>query len=88
MNKTKYIVYDDSLCAQILIFGPTLQHGDVADQMGVRDRVISAGFLSIGIKDIDELEIGVSAYGRSISLDIDSNPETDTFLARYALGFE
>ena len=49
MDSTKYIVYDSGQDAEMIIFGSSLQHVDVAAEMRISDSVISAGFLWIGI---------------------------------------
>ena len=81
--KTKYIVYDSVLSAEMIIFGNTLQHADVADQMRVKHLIISAGFLSVGTnaKGFTQVE----AFGNSISLDVKSNEEFDSALAKKVL---
>lgn len=85
MNKTKYIVFKDGHCEEIIIFGSTMTHYDVADQMQLSDAIIlSAGFVGIGVNLHNEIE--VKCYGRSESLGIKSDHERDSFLAQQALG--
>jgi len=81
MKETKYIVYDSGLCEEMIIFGNTLQHADVARAMGVTP--LSAGFLNIGIDENNE--VSVRAYGESISLKLESG-EHDTSIAARVLG--
>lgn len=85
MRQTKYIVYDTPLNEVMIIFGATQQHADIAHQLGVRDDIISAGFLSIGLKETDG-DCDVSAYGDSLSLRVESRPVEDSRLARIVLG--
>ena len=83
MISTKYIVFDSGIDAEMMIFGSSLQHVDVAAQMKITDSLISAGFLNIGINSFGE--IFVEAYGKSISLDIGSIVEFDSQLAKKVL---
>lgn len=77
-GSTKYIVVEGEFGMEsIFIFPYHVAHADAATG---RD-VISAGFLSIqGGK--------VNCFGESISLDMKSRGEEDTFLASRALGLE
>ncbi len=83
MESTKYIVYDSGVDAEMLIFGSGLQHVDVAAAMKVTDSIISAGFLCVGTNR--KGETFVEAYGKSISLDIESIVEFDSELAKKVL---
>ena len=76
----KYIVFDEQ---SILIFDPAQEHATVAGSR--RDRVTSAGFIQVGV-GIRESVPMVSCFGRSTSLGIDADPETDERLAAFALG--
>lgn len=81
-SKTKYIVVDSGMSDDMHIFPSHLNHNNVADKIG--GRVISAGFLSIDPDKNGDVEI--SCYGKSISLNVDSRPEIDTYLAYQTLG--
>lgn len=83
MSSTKYIVYDSGVDAEMIIFGDSLQHVDVAHQMKITDSIISAGFLLIRLNK--KTEVSVDAYGKSMSLDVPSIPEFDTKLAKKVL---
>ncbi len=83
MISTKYIVFDSGIDTEMMIFGSSLQHVDVAAQMKITDSLISAGFLDIGINS--KGKIFVEAYGNSLSLDIESIVEFDTELAKKVL---
>jgi len=84
MSKTKYIVYKDGIEEEIVIFGCTQNHVDVALKMNLRDGdVVGAGFVNI-YKDANG-EIVINCYGESTSLEIESRGNKDTFLAKFAL---
>ena len=76
MNKVKYIRTKDD---EIIIFGEIMQHSDFRNLQPV-----SAGFISFGINK--EGKPTCSCYGRSVSLNLDSNEEEDTQLAKLQLG--
>jgi hypothetical protein len=76
MNKVKYIRTKDD---EIIIFGEIMQHSDFRNFQPV-----SAGFISFGINK--EGNPTCSCYGRSVSLNLDSNEEEDTQLAKLQLG--
>lgn len=83
MLRSKYIV-TNRLQEQAIVFSELLGHDDVLNQMGLNLKdVISAGFVSLGLGD--DYRIRVSAYGKSISLKVESRPE-DTILLEKALG--
>lgn len=81
MSASKYIVVQESGTGNlsILIFSNLLIHREVARGF----KVLSAGFVSFYP---DEGPAGeFHCYGRSESLDIDSNPERDNKLANKLL---
>lgn len=84
-DKTKYITFEDAGLEQMVIFGNLMQHRDVAHMMGVEDKIISAGFISVGHNR--EGDVVAQAYGRSISLSVDSRKEDDK-LAMRLLGLD
>ena len=68
MDRVKYIVTKDK---EVVVFGELMQHSDFR-----HFDPISAGFISIGVnKDGNPT---CSCYGRSVSLGIDSDPESET----------
>ena len=77
MDKIKYIRTQDD---EIIIFGEIMQHSEFKIWYPK-----SAGFISIGIDENGNPSC--RCYGESISLNLKSNPEEDTQLARYQLGF-
>lgn len=81
MKSTKYIVFDTDLLEEMFIFGDTIQHNDVARMLGVRDKIISAGFIQVS-------EDKAAAYGKSISLGVESREEIDSQIANRVLGLE
>lgn len=86
MNKVKYIVIESNY-REMFIFGETRQHADIWDKFrNNHNKVVSAGFLSIGLDDKGNPT--VSAYGESISLNLKSDPERDTKLAMRTLDLE
>ena len=59
-----------------IIFPDWLNHKDVAQRLGRYGPVTSAGFVAVGR---DERGLGkATAYGRSESLNLPSNPEVDS----------
>lgn len=81
--QTKYIVFTGPYTEEMLIFGDTLKHSDVAIRMGVLNNMISAGFLHISLDE--EGSPTVKAYGESTSLEVKARPEKDTYLAQRVL---
>ncbi len=81
MEIGKYIVLNE---LNIIIFDSTLSHKEVAAGFA-NSEVTSAGFI---VTDIDPNgdDVRVQCYGRSVTLDIPSDPESDASLAKYALG--
>ena len=77
MFRTKYIRTKDN---EIIVFGEIIQHSDFRNF-----NPVSAGFISFGINP-ESKNPTCSCYGRSISLNLDSNEEEDTRLAKMQLG--
>ena len=71
MTRTKYIVIEDE---NIIIFPETLVHKEVADKFG---NVIRAGFCQIFT---DGSDIIYHCFGRSDSLNLESDVEMDSYL--------
>jgi len=77
--KQKYIRTSDD---RIIVFSELLQHNQFK-----HFNPISAGFISISTKKVEysgqfHHETDCKCYGESISLNLKSNEEEDTFLAR------
>lgn len=70
--KTKYIRTKNN---QIIVFTELIQHSEFK-----KFEPVSAGFISIGIGSDGNLDC--SCYGESVSLDLKSNEEEDTMLAK------
>lgn len=90
MNKVKYIVIEGSY-REMIIFGDTRQHVDVANKfLNDYNKIVSAGFLNIcqGFDIAGHPIVSVQAYGESISLNVKSDPERDTKLAKRTLDLE
>jgi hypothetical protein len=75
MNRVKYIRTKDN---EIIIFAEFMNHSDFRNF-----NPVSAGFISFGINK--EGNPTCSCYGESISLNMKSNPEEDTLLAKRQL---
>lgn len=73
--KVKYVVTKNK---EIIIFSELLNHSDFK-----HFSPISAGFISFGVNK--QGNPTCSCNGRSVSLDLDSNPEVDTLLAKRQL---
>ncbi len=81
METGKYIVLNES---NIIIFDATLSHKEVAASFS-SNTITSAGHI---VTDVDPKtnEVRIQCYGKSITLDIVSNPEADAQLAKFAVG--
>lgn len=75
MNELKYITVDTGLCIIAYVFPSLINHADFA--RNISGEVLTAGFCQPYIKDN---EIKWSAYGKSFSLKLESNPEIDSQL--------
>jgi hypothetical protein len=73
--KQKYIITSSK---KIIVFSELLNHSDFKDFNPIR-----AGFISFGVNK--EGNPSCSCYGKSISLDLESNPEEDTKIAKQQL---
>lgn len=73
--KMKYIVVD---AVFPIVFHPGLQHVKVA----ANKPVSSAGFVHINGDPDDPCAVQVDCFGESVSLDIKSDPESDTKLIK------
>ena len=71
----KYIITKDN---DIIIFSAAMNHSDFKHMNPIR-----AGFISIGVDK--EGNPDCSCYGRSISLDMESDPQKDTLKAKLIL---
>ena len=75
LAKVKYIITKDN---GIVVFGELMQHSDFGHLEPVR-----AGFISFGVNQHGNPTC--SCYGRSVSLQMDSDPEKDTAIAKRQL---
>lgn len=73
--KMKYVVLDDGLNDNIIVFPETIQHSSFAMFSGT---ILSAGFISY-------TDGKWSCWGKSISLGLDSRPEEDSDIANRML---
>lgn len=85
MFEPKYIVFDIYGEETMIIFPALSKHSDIASL--IKRPVVSAGFLIVDVtKNInDYYEPTVTAYGESLSLQVQSRPKTDSKLAFEAL---
>ena len=74
-TKVKYIITKDN---EIVVFGELMQHSDFRHLDPIR-----AGFISFGVNG--QGNPSCSCYGRSVSLQMDSDPEKDTAIAKRQL---
>jgi hypothetical protein len=72
-NDMKYIIFDDGMMEQPIMFSCYLQHGSVA--MRFNWKVVSAGFVAL---NNDQFH----AYGKSVSLGVVSRPEDSKIINR------
>jgi len=82
MDYGKYIVLNSQ---HILIFDPAMSHKEVAAGFLGNNKVTSAGFI-VTVVGSNSDEVQISCYGRSVTLDICSQPDEDKQLAKFALG--
>jgi hypothetical protein len=89
--KSKYVVgmartEDHGLQLAAVVFPDCMVHSHVAKRLfyGVE----SAGFVEIYQDDDAAFCVGVRCYGRSESLELDSDPERDAELVRAALALK
>lgn len=82
MDNGKYIVLNGK---NIIIFDPTLSHKEVAAGF-LHDKITSAGFIVTSVDPHNKDEVLVQCFGRSVTLSIPSDQETDERLARFAIG--
>lgn len=71
MKTLKYVIHDD--CIPV-VFTQCNKHED----FGKRSKVTSAGFCQISVGKTGKIE--VYCYGKSISLNVESDPESDSFI--------
>jgi hypothetical protein len=74
-TKVKYIITKDN---EIVVFGELMQHSDFRHLGPIR-----AGFISFGVNKHGNPTC--SCYGRSVSLQMDSDSEKDTAIAKRQL---
>ena len=88
MEYGKYIIVDAGSFEQAILFENTLQHVDFIDAMFKKDSIVSAGFFEVGAnhhnKD-DENDIGVSVFGKSVTLNIEARKGKDERLIKRIL---
>lgn len=79
-QKTKYVMFWDRVRDRLepVVFSESMIHADVARCMGRGRVVVSAGFVSMTMRDDMPFP---STHGRSDSLNIDTRPEDSTALA-------
>jgi hypothetical protein len=74
----KYVITKNK---EIIVFPTSLKHSDFEEF-----NPISAGFISIGVNEDNNLTF--SCYGESLSLGLKSNPKEDTEIAKRQLYME
>ncbi len=70
MHKLKYVRFDTSLADSVFLFPSWEAHAEVALRLGYTP--VSAGFVHIQVNEHGQ--ILVQTYGRSESLNMESNP--------------
>lgn len=75
MTTMKYITFSDNGCENIVIFGNTMKHVDVATSLGL-SVVLGAGYIN-GFLSGD-----LKCFGDSLSLDIKSRGSEDIKIMR------
>ena len=76
MEYGKYIIVEHSGCQLPILFSSILEHSSFLDSFHKKS-IISAGFFGVGSEpcDKDDKDIGVSVWGRSITLKLESRKE-------------
>ena len=72
MQKVKYVRFDRNT---FVLFSAHIDHADIAEGIG-RDRVRSAGFVSIG-------ETEAQCYGESLGLSLSSKEEDSKLMSKF-----
>ena len=86
-NKTKYITFEGQNTEDILIFGGTTTHAEIARCMGLREGdVLGAGFMDVYVDASGNPR--ATCYGKSVSLDVECRDTEDSWLAEMALGLK
>lgn len=80
MHKLKYIRFETRLADSVFLFPTWENHADVAARLGYKP--VSAGFVRVTVDDQGVIQ--VHTYGRSESLNMESDPE-DAQLIRFML---
>jgi len=70
MHKLKYVRFETRLADSVFLFPTWEAHAEVA--LRLRYKPVSAGFVSIWVDENQNLQ--VQTYGRSESLDMESDP--------------
>lgn len=78
MHKLKYIRFESRLADSVFLFPTWENHADVAFRL--RYKPVSAGFVSVTV-DAQGM-IQVTTYGRSESLNMESDPEDAELITR------
>ena len=76
MIDAKYIIVEQDGFEMPYLFSPLVKHSEFAYKIG--NKVISAGFISIG-------EFGINCYGKSDSLNIVSRGEKDVKAIKFMM---
>lgn len=79
----KYIIVEtEDVENSVIMFDDFIAHDEMAAGVPHLTKVKSAGFIEVLKKDNI---VDIRCYGRSVSLNIDSNPELDTHLVKSCL---
>ncbi len=78
MHKLKYIRFETRLADSVFLFPTWEAHAEVALRLGYKP--VSAGFVHILVNE--DLTLKVLTYGRSESLNMESDPADDALIER------
>ncbi len=71
MDSGKYIIVEIAMREMAIMFDQMISHDDLCRSFN-REAIVAAGFFAVGAepRDGDDKDIGVSVYGKSVTLNI------------------
>ncbi len=86
MDSGKYIIVEIAMREMAIMFDEMISHDDLCRSFH-RKSIVSAGFFAVGAesRDGDDKDIGVSVYGKSVTLNIGCRKDKDEELIKKVL---
>jgi hypothetical protein len=79
----KYIVVKSRNGEFAVVFGPGVNHDDMANRFGGKERILGAGEFSTWVTQ--DRSVGIRCFGKSVSLDIESRKHLDSVAVKWAV---